>query len=156
VSSYWVEKSRCPVTIVLTDGREMSGEIFLNPMSRHHVAPQQPAEFLNQPEPFFILAPSYDERVLVAKASIAIVEAPLPSSDDDDQIDKARVGVGLEIELIGSSLSVVGWLFYKATEGKGRVQDYLNDLTDQFIVLFDAEKTTLVSRHAVANVRETT
>lgn len=156
MSSYWVEKSRCPVNLVLTDGRVLSGDIFLNPISRHRVAPQQPAEFLNQPEPFFILAPTYDERILVAKAAVALVEAPLPTSDDDDQLDTARVGVGVEIELIGSSLSAIGWLFYRASAGKGRVQDYLNELTDRFIVLFDAEKTTLVNRHAVANVRETT
>jgi hypothetical protein len=156
VSSYWVEKSRCPVNLVLMDGRVLSGDIFLNPISRHRIAPQQPAEFLNQPEPFFILAPTYDERILVAKAAVALVEAPLPTSDDDDQLDTARVGVGVEIELIASSISAIGWLFYRASAGKGRVQDYLNDLTDQFIVLFDAEKTTLVNRHAVANVRETT
>lgn len=156
VSSYWVEKSRCPVNLVLIDGRVLSGDIFLNPISRHRIAPQQPAEFLNQPEPFFILAPTYDERILVAKAAVALVEAPLPTSDDDDQLDTARVGVGVEIELIASSISAIGWLFYRASAGKGRVQDYLNDLTDQFIVLFDAEKTTLVNRHAVANVRETT
>ena len=156
MSSYWVEKSRCPVNLVLMDGRVLSGDIFLNPISRHRIAPQQPAEFLNQPEPFFILAPTYDERILVAKAAVALVEAPLPTSDDDDQLDTARVGVGVEIELIASSISAIGWLFYRASAGKGRVQDYLNDLTDQFIVLFDAEKTTLVNRHAVANVRETT
>lgn len=156
MSSYWVEKSRCPVNLVLIDGRVLSGDIFLNPISRHRIAPQQPAEFLNQPEPFFILAPTYDERILVAKAAVALVEAPLPTSDDDDQLDTARVGVGVEIELIASSISAIGWLFYRASAGKGRVQDYLNDLTDQFIVLFDAEKTTLVNRHAVANVRETT
>lgn len=155
VSSYWVEKSRCPVNVILTDGRSISGEIFLNPMSRHRVAPQQPAEFLNQPEPFFVLAPAYDDRLLIAKAAVAIVEAPLPSSDDEDQLDSAHVGVGIEIELVGSSLTAVGWMFYKASAGKGRVQDYFNDLTDQFIVLFDSEKTTLVNRHAVANVRET-
>jgi sRNA-binding regulator protein Hfq len=154
VSNFWVEKSRCPVNVILTDGRALSGEIFLNPMSRHRIAPQQPVEFLNQPEEFFVLAPTSDERLLIAKAAVAIVEAPLPSSEDDDQLDSARVGVGIEIELIGSSLTAVGWLFYKAVEGKGRVQDYLNDLTDRFIVLFDSEKTTLVNRHAVANVRE--
>jgi hypothetical protein len=140
----------------MVDGTSMSGEIFLNPISRHRVAPQQPAEFLNQPEPFFILAPSYDERVLVAKRAVAIVEAPLPSSDDEEQIDKARVGVGIEMELTGLTLTAVGWLFYKATAGKGRVQDFLNDLTDQFIVLFDSEKTTLVNRHAISSVRENT
>ena len=133
----------------------MSGEIFLNPISRHRIAPQQPAEYLNQSEPFFVLAPTYDERVLVAKHSVAIVEAPLPTSDDEEALDTARVGVGVEIELAGLTLTAIGWLFYRATEGKGRVQDHLNDLKDQFIVLFDAEKTTLVNRHAVACVRET-
>ena len=152
MSSYWVEKSRCPVNVIMIDGRTISGEIFLNPISRHRIAPQQPAEFLNQEEPFFVLAPSYDERLLIAKAAVAFVEAPLPSSDDD--FDAVRVGVGIDIELIGSSLSIAGWLFYRATEGRGRVQDYLNSLVDQFIVLFDAEKTILVNRHAVASVRE--
>ena len=86
---------------------------------------------------------------------MAIVEAPLPTSDDEDSLDTARVGVGVEIELTGLTLTAIGWLFYRATAGKGRVQDYLNDFQDQFIVLFDAEKTTLVNRHAVACVRET-
>lgn len=154
MSSYWVEKSRCPVRLIMTDGTLMSGEIFLNPISRHRVAPQQPAEFLNQPEPFFVLAPSYEERVLIAKRSVAIVEAPLPSSDDEEQLDQARVGVGIEMELSGLTLTAVGWLFYRAKAGKARVQDFLNDMTDQFIVLFDSEKTTLVNRHAVSSVRE--
>lgn len=156
MNSFWVEKSRCPVTLIMVDGRTLTGEIFLHPISRHRVAPQQPAEFLNQAEPFFVLAPTYDERILIAKQAVAIVEAPLPTSDDDEPLDKARVGVGLEIELAHSSLSAVGWLFYRTSAGKGRVQDYLNDLKDQFIVLFDSEKTTLVNRHAVASVRETT
>jgi hypothetical protein len=137
----------------MVDGRTISGEIFLNPISRHRIAPQQPAEFLNHKDPFFVIAPSYDERVLIAKAAVALVEAPLPTSDDDE-LDAVRVGVGIDIELIGSSLSTAGWLFYRATEGRGRVQDYLNSLVDQFIVLFDAEKTILVNRHAVASVRE--
>ena len=139
----------------MRDGRLLTGEIFLNPISRHRIAPQQPAEFLNQPEPFFVLAPTYDERILIAKSAIAIVEAPLPTSEDDDALDTARVGVGVEFEILGLSLTAVGWLFYKAAAGKGRVQDYLNDTKDQFIVLFDAEKTTLINRHAVASVRET-
>jgi sRNA-binding regulator protein Hfq len=154
VSSYWVEKSRCPVNLVFRDGRVASGDIFLNPISRHRVAPQQPAEFLNQAEPYFVLAPSYDERILVSKHSVAMVEAPLPTSEDED-LDTGRISVGVEFELTGLTLTAIGWLFYRATEGKARVQDYLNDFQDQFIVLFDSEKATLVNRHAIASVRET-
>lgn len=154
MSSYWVEKFRCPITLLLTDGRIMSGEIFLAPVSRFRVAPQQPAEYLNQLDPYFVLAPTYDDRVIVAKAAVAMAEVPLPSSEDDDNFDAARIGVAIEVELIGGA-SCAGWLFYAKSAGKGRVQDYLNDLTDQFIVLFDSEKTTLVNRNAVAHVHET-
>jgi hypothetical protein len=154
VTQYWIEKTRCPVTLGLVDGRTMSGEIFLNPVSRYRVAPQQAAEFLNQPEPFFVLAPTYDDRILVAKASVALVEAPLPSSDDTEKISSARVGVGVEIDLTGGVVAA-GWLFYETSEGKARVQDYLNGQTDRFIALFDSEKTTLVNRDQVTHVRET-
>jgi hypothetical protein len=137
------------------DGTTMWGEIFLNPISRHRISPQQPAEFLNQSEPFFVLATTDDDRVLVSKSAVAVVEAPLPTAEDDDNLDKARVGVGVECELIGMTLTAVGWLFYRTAPGKGRVQDFLNDFKDQFIVLFDSEKTILVNRHAITCVRET-
>jgi hypothetical protein len=154
VMTYWVEKYRCPVTLILTDGRAMSGDIFLHSISRFRVAPQQAAEFFNAPEPFFVFAPTYDERVMVAKASVAVIEAPLPTSDDDEHLDKARVAVGVEIDITGD-MTTAGWFFHHATEGKARLQDYLNDFKEQFIVLFDAEKTTLVNRNSVAHVRET-
>ena len=150
---YKIEKYRCPATIMLNDGRTLTGEIFLHAMSRFRLAPQDPAEFFNDADPYFVLAPTYDERLLVSKSSVAVVEAPLPSSEPDDHLDGAHVGLGVEVEIIGGA-TCAGWVFPERTPGKARLLDYLNGYTGKFIVLYDSQKTTLVNRNAVTHVRE--
>jgi hypothetical protein len=151
--NYKIEKYRCPATIILNDGRTLTGEIFLHALSRFRLAPQDPAEFFNDADPYFVLAPTYDERLLVSKSSIAVVETPLPSSEPDDHLDGAHVGLGVEVEIIGGA-TYAGWVFQEKTPGHARLLDYLNDYTGRFIVLYDSVKTTLVNRHAVTHVRE--
>ena len=153
VHDYKIEKYRCPATIILNDGRTLTGEIFLHAMSRFRLAPQDPAEFFNDSDPYFVLAPTYDERLLVSKSSVAVVEAPLPSSEPDDHLDGAHVGLGVEVEIIGGA-TCAGWVFPERTPGKARLLDYLNGYTGKFIVLYDSQKTTLVNRTAVTHVRE--
>jgi hypothetical protein len=153
VHDYKIEKYRCPARIMLNDGRTLTGEIFLHAMSRFRLAPQDPAEFFNDTDPYFVLAPTYDERLLVSKSSVAVVEAPLPSTEPDDHLDGAAVGLGVEVEIIGGA-TCAGWVFPEQTPGKARLLDYLNGYTDKFIVLYDSQKTTLVNRNAVTHVRE--
>ena len=153
MTDYRIEKYRCPATIILTDGRTLTGEIFLHAVSRFRLAPQDPAEFFNDADPYFVLAPTYDERLLVSKSSVAVAETPLPSSEPDDQIDSARVGLGVEVDVIGG-VTCAGWVFPDKTPGRARLLDYLNGFTGRFLVLYDSEKTTLVNRTTVAHVRE--
>ena len=153
VHDYKIEKYRCPATIMLNDGRSLTGEIFLHAVSRFRLAPQDPAEFFNDPDPYFVLAPTYDDRILVSKSSVAVAETPLPSSEPDDHIASARVGLGVEVQVLGG-ITCAGWVFPDKTPGKARLLDYLNGYTDKFIVLYDSQKTTLVNRNSVTSVRE--
>ena len=153
MTDYKIEKYRCPATIILTDGRTLTGEIFLHAVSRFRLAPQDPAEFFNDADPYFVLAPTYDERILVAKAAVAVAETPLPSSEPDDHLVGAQVGLGVEVDVIGA-VTVAGWVFPGTTPGRARLLDYLNSYTNRFLILYDSEKTTLVNRNAVAHVRE--
>ena len=153
VTDYRIEKFRCPAIIILKDGRKLTGEIFLHAVSRFRLAPQDPAEFFNDADPYFVLAPTYDERILVAKSSVALAETPLPSSEPDDQLDAAQVGLGVEVDVVGGA-NCAGWVFPDKTPGRARLLDYLNSFTTRFLVLYDSEKTTLVNRDAVAHVRE--
>ena len=131
----------------------MTGEIFLHAVSRFRLAPQDPAEFFNDADPYFVLAPTYDERILIAKASVAVAETPLPSSEPDEHIDGAHVGLGVEVDVLGG-VTCAGWVFPDKTPGRTRLLDYLNSFTTRFLVLYDSEKTTLVNRDSVAHVRE--
>ena len=153
MTDYKIEKYRCPATIILSDGRRLTGEIFLHAVSRFRLAPQDPAEFFNDSDPYFVLAPTYDERILVAKAAVAVAETPLPSSEPDDHLDSVHVGLGVEVDVVGGA-TCAGWLFPDKTPGRTRLLDYLNSYKTQFLVLYDSEKTTLVNRHAVAHARE--
>jgi hypothetical protein len=153
VNDYKIEKYRCPATLILTDGRKLTGEIFLHAVSRYRLAPQDPAEFFNDPDPYFVLAPSYDERVLISKASVQVAETPLPSSEPHDHIDSAHVGLGIEVDVLGG-FSCAGWVFPEKTPGRARLLDHLNSYSARFLVLYDSEKTTLVNRNAIAHVRE--
>jgi len=153
VHDYKIEKYRCPATITLNDDRTRTGEIFVHAMSRCRLAPQDHGEFLNDGARYSVLAPSYDERLLVSKSSVAVVEAPLPSSEPDDHLDGAHVGLGVEVEIIGGA-TCAGWVFPEKTPGRARLLDYLNGYTGRFIVLYDSQKTTLVNRTAVTHVRE--
>jgi hypothetical protein len=153
VTDYKIEKYRCPATLILNDGRTLSGEIFLQAVSRFRLAPQDPAEFFNDNDAYFVLAPTYDERILVSKSSVAVAETPLPSAEPDDHIDSAHVGLGIEVQVLGG-ITCAGWVFPEKTPGRARLLDHLNTYGARFLVLFDNEKTTLVNRTAIAHVRE--
>jgi len=152
-TDYKIEKYRCSATLILTDGRTLTGEIFLHAVSRFRLAAQDPAEFFNDPDPYFVLAPTYDDRILISKASVAVAETPLPSSEPNDHIDNAHVGLGVEVSVLGG-FTCAGWVFPDKTPGRARLLDHLNSYSARFLVLYDSEKTTLVNRTAIAHVRE--
>jgi hypothetical protein len=152
VTDYRITKNRCPTTIHLLDGRSLEGDVFLDPVSRFRPEPQQPAEFFNSSDPFFVLATG-DAGVLVARASVARAVTALPESDADDPLDAARVGVGVEISLAGGHV-LRGWIFPEITEGRARLVDFLNAWPSRFFEVSDDHNLVLVNRSSVTHVRE--
>jgi len=152
VTDYRIAKNRCPTTIHLVDGTTLEGDIFLDPVSRFRPAPQQPAEFFNFTEPFFVLAAG-DSSVLVARESVAHAVTALPASEADDSLDAARVGVGVEVSLAGGRVCR-GWIFPEITEGRARLVDFLNSWPGRFFEMSDDHHLMLVNRSAVTHVRE--
>jgi hypothetical protein len=150
-SDYRIEKVRCPVIIVLTDGRRIDGDIFLNPVSRFRPDPQDPVEFLNEADAYFALVPAGEPTVLVAKENATYVEAPLEFCDTSR--DDAALGVRVEVTVIGHG-GRTGYIFPETPAGRGRLLDYLNSYRTRFLPLFEQERLTLVNRYAIAFVRE--
>jgi hypothetical protein len=152
VTDYRVAKNRCPTTIHLVDGQTLEGDVFLDPVSRFRPEPQQPTEFFNASDPFFVLATA-DARILVARELVARAVTALPESDADDSLDAARVGVEVEVSLAGDH-AFRGWIFPEITEGRARLVDFLNALPCRFLEVCDDHNLILVNRKSVTHIRE--
>ncbi len=137
---------------MFADGRTLRGDVFLDPVSRFRAEPQQPDEFFNSDERFFVLD-TEAMAVLVNKDAVARAVTSLPDAETDDALDVARVGVSVEIALVGGALCK-GWIFPDNHAGRARLIDFLNSYASRFFVVYDAEKLTLVNRSAVTNVWE--
>jgi hypothetical protein len=151
LTDYKIEKVRCPVVLMLNDGEQLRGDIFVRPLSRFRTDPQSAAEFLNEDDAYFALVSANGIGLMVAKDSVVRVETELPAGDDS--VDVPRLGLNVEITLTGGG-SCRGTVFLDTPAERARLLDYLNSYEARFLVVFDTTKATLVNRRAVAHVRE--
>lgn len=135
----------------MSDGEQLRGDIFLRPMSRFRPDPQTPAEFLNEPDAYFALVSPNGLGLMISKENVLRVETDLPN--DDDSVDVPRLGLEIEITLIGGEVCH-GTVFLDTPADRGRLIDYLNSYQGRFLVLYDTTKLTLLNRRAVAHARE--
>lgn len=152
MTDYRIAKNRCPTTIYLTNGQKLEGDVFLDRVSRFRSEPQQPAEFFNAQDPFFVLAMG-DAAVLVAREAVARAVTALPDSDADDPLDAARVGIDVEIRMSDGD-TCRGWIFPEVAKGRARLVDFLNAWPGRFIEATDDHHLILVNRHSIAHIRE--
>jgi hypothetical protein len=90
---------------------------------------------------------------LIHKAQIAVMGTRLP--EGDDAIDRAVVGMKVELTLIDGSAHV-GCIFPEVRADRQRLIDALNDLALPFVALFTTEQLRLVNRRHIAYVRQVT
>jgi hypothetical protein len=150
-TDYKIEKLRCPVMVVLRDGEQLRGDIFVRTVSRFRSEPQSAAEFLNEDDAYFALVSVNGTGLMVSKDSVVRVEADLPADDDEAEIP--RPGMDIEVTLVGGGVCR-GTVFLEAPTERGRLIDYLNSYEGRFLVMYDTTKMTLFNRRAVAHVRE--
>ena len=151
VTDYRIEKVRCPVTVVLTDGECIAGDIFLNTTSRFRAAPQDPAEFLNQADEGYFAVAAVDGRaMLVAKENVERVEAPGITTPAQDPSLHA-IGIALTVS---TGAVFEGSVLLDTPEGRSRLLDYLNSHREQFLQVHQPDRVMLVNRRAITHVRE--
>jgi hypothetical protein len=147
--AYRVEKLRRRLTIVLTDGERLEGDVFLRPLSRYRARPEEPADLLNDAEPFFAF--DHDgEAMLVAKSSVERVETT-PEANDD--LDVVSLGVPVRVTLTDGTVCE-GSIFLESRSDRPRLLDYLNAFRGHFLPVIGAQQVLLVNIKTVAHVRE--
>ena len=149
MSEYRIEKHRRSLQILLTDGKTLEGEVFLQPATRHRSRPEEPVDLLNDAEPFFALVRN-GETMLVAKDSVARAET---SYQSDGELDIVALGVFVEVTMTDGNVCS-GCIFVESRTGRPRLLDYLNSYRNRFLPVVDAQQVFLVNTNTIAHVRE--
>lgn len=153
MSEYRVEKLRHTLSVLLRNGEWLEGDVFLRPVSKHRSRPEEPADLLNDEEPFFALVRD-DHAVLVAKANVVRAETSSRGEDDiEAEAVGASLGVTVEITLADGSLCH-GSVFLESRTDRPRLLDFLNTYRSRFLVVVDATHVVLLNTQTIAHVRE--
>jgi hypothetical protein len=155
MSEYRVEKVRHRLALVLRSGERIEGDVFLRPVSRHRTRPEDPADLLNDDDPFFALDRD-GEAILVSKDGVASAE----TSYDEEDLDNletsalgASLGVPVEVTLRDGSLCI-GSIFLESRSDRPRLLDFLNRYERRFLPVVGATQVTLINTQTIAHVRE--
>jgi hypothetical protein len=148
-----IEKLRRAVSVVLTDGRRLEGDVFLWERTRVRAEPEEPIDLLNEDEPFFPFFLDEQEVLLLAKAQVVRAETAAP--DGSISADMPDGAMAVEITLVDGS-AVSGFVPVEKRGEHTRLLDYLNGCAKRFIPVFWGEQVCLVNRMLIASVSQLT
>ena len=149
MSDYRIEKLRRGLKLVLTDGSELAGDVFLRSVSRFRSRPEEPADLLNDADPYFAFERS-GETLLVAKTQVARAETEVL---EDDALDTGSLGVIVELTLRDGSVCD-GSIFLESRTERPRLMDFLNAYHERFLPVVSPGRLLLINTHFIAHVRE--
>ena len=149
MSEYRIEKLRRGIKLELTDGSPLEGEVFLRSVSRYRSRAEEPADLLNDADPFFAMERA-GETLLVAKAQVARAETEIL---EDDALDTGALGVMVEITLRDGSVCD-GSIFLESRSDRPRLMDFLNAYHERFLPVVSPGRLLLLNTQVIAHVRE--
>lgn len=138
-----IEKDRCAVRLSLVSGETITGAMFIQHVGEGDPRRESASDVLNSPERFFPIETDVGETLLVAKDQVVEVLTEMPADDDDLRRASARSAL-LDIVLSGGVVRS-GLVLLELPAGQPRLLDYLNRLSDRFLVLYAPEGTRLLN-----------
>lgn len=145
-----IEKDRCSVTLSLVSGETIAGTMFVQHAEETDPRRESARDVLNSNERFFPIETPDGETLLVAKDRVVDVLAELPGDGDELRRASAR-SARLDIVLSGGVVRS-GLVLLELPSDQPRLLDYLNRLSDRFLVLYDADGTRLINRALIERV----
>lgn len=150
MNEYRIEKLRCPVTVVLQGGERIAGDLFVSAAVPYRIGPEDAVDVFNAAEEFVPLAHASGEILILAKSRVAEVETGPPSEHEEMRIAGAKPSA-IEVTLAGMPPRT-GSMLLAVRHERPRLLDYLNSLTDRFLVLHDADGVRLLNRALIERV----
>lgn len=143
-----IEKATRPARLVLSNGREIRGEVFVGLYDPHHVGPQRVGELLNEAPAFMPV--KTDKRVLMVNRA-HIVSVTLPADRERDEL--AMLGKRYAVRVKTTRGELRGTVFVNLPEGATRVTDYFNQSV-HFLPLFQARTIVYLNRDFIVHVQD--
>jgi hypothetical protein len=124
--------------------------MFVQSCARHRSDREDPADIMNDREPFFPLETDQGETLLIAKARVVELVGDLPSR----RLDAAGIaapGVTVAITLVGGTVRT-GSLHLDTPGPAPRPLDFLNHSSERFLALHESLGVRLINRDLIERV----
>lgn len=150
VSEFYIEKPQMPVMLTLMGGEQLSGSVFAEASARGS-SMEDASEFLNGPESFFPIRLEDGSVRLLAKNHVLAMHA----AGDFGTEHAWQFGEPVPVAIIMSGgMRHNGELLIEHFAAHTRVLDYLNRVSDAFVVLQRADGVLLLNREHIAYVEQ--
>jgi hypothetical protein len=143
-----IEKATRRARLVLSNGREIRGEVFVGLYDAHHVGPQRVGELLNE-DPAFIPVRTDKGVLLVNRAHVVSVAL----SADREKDDLVTLGKRYTVRVKTTRGEFRGTVFVNLPDVSNRVRDYLNQSL-HFFTLFQSRTVVYLNRDYVVLVED--
>lgn len=138
------------MTLSLASGETITGAMFLQHAEEGDPRRESAHDVLNGPEGFFPIETDDGRTLLIAKDRV--VEALTAHPANGDELRRASARSALLDVVLPSGDVRSGTVLIELPAGQPRVLDFLNRLSDRFLVLYAAEGTRLVNRALIERV----
>jgi hypothetical protein len=149
VSEFRVEKIKWALEVVLTSGHKMSGNVFLEPVARHHSGPQEIRDLLNEAAEYFPFSVA-GQTTLLSKDQVRTAtyrSAGNPARPASKMIDVKVI--------LADGNAVTGAVEVEPRSDAHRLLDFLNGMQGRYIALaMDGSTTCLINRRMIAGVQQ--
>ena len=152
MSGFSIPRESIPARLLLTQGGERSGAVFVMARAPAREGPETPLEMLNRPEGFFpFLSDDHQDVLLVSRAQT--IALTVPAAGDEARAPGARE-IGLEVTLVDGTVWN-GVADVELPQSMSRPIDYLNAGGGPFFAVTTNDATHLVNRAHVLHARPT-
>ena len=153
-----VPKNKVKATVKLAGAGDLGVFLFLAESAATHLGPERPSDLLATAR--FIPVVLDDEAFsFLQVGAILMLSVPSESESGEGQTTEDLAAQGattLSVEIcLDDGTCFGGAIVYMLPEAQRRLQDFLNDLPDQFIQLRDGDTTHLINKDHIVRVSPT-
>jgi hypothetical protein len=143
-----------PAEVVLTDGRTLTGRIFLPASASRHTGATRAEEWMEEPNAFFpFLIDGGEAPAILNKRQVLLLSVPFAVERDAPGREEDEVGVRRAVRLWCGEHELAGHVHIDMPENQSRVLDYLNR-PGRFVGLWDGQRHVLIQKDLITRIQE--